>query len=242
MDKLNKVIFNSNQRSDQKEIMDSMYFGGKEMQKLLNDIAFVNRKLGGNRITIKGLNQLLKKHDLKEITILDVGCGDGDSLRKMIKYLENQGVKVLGIGVDFNENILEEAEQKSKSLENIQFNNIDVLENPKDIPSADIVVFNLFLHHFQDDEIVFLLNEISSKIRIGLIVNDLKRSRIAFFLFKLFSFFFLKTKTASYDGLVSVARGFRKSELKELSQEIKNQKSSISYHWAFRYLWILYKK
>jgi len=52
---------------------------------------------------------------------------------------------------------------------------------------------------------------------------------------------FLKTDTAKHDGLVSIARGFKKDELEHISKKIPNQKSEIHWKWAFRYQWILKK-
>lgn len=242
MEQQYKPIFNSMFRSCQPEIMDSREFSGKEMQNLLKDISTVNRFLGGNSITFKGLNRLLQNRNDTKITVLDVGCGDGTNLQKVVSYIEKKGIKTSGIGIDFNENILNEARYKNKFIRNLHFEKIDVLKQPDEIPRADVVVLSLFLHHLKDDEIIFLLNKISAKTKIGIIVNDLSRSKTAFLLFKLFNFFFLKTKTAAYDGLVSIARGFKRNELLNFSKHIPDQESMVSGEWAFRYLWILYKK
>ena len=50
-----------------------------------------------------------------------------------------------------------------------------------------------------------------------------------------------RTKIARHDGLVSVARGFRKKDLEDLSQEIPVTKHQINWKWAFRYQWLLVK-
>lgn len=242
MEPLNKPNFNDDFRSNQSEIMDSVAFGGTEMKYLIRDISTVNRWLGGNSITFKGINRLLRSEEVKEITILDVGCADGGNLQKVIAHLEQKGIKTSGIGIDFNENILAEATTKYSLFHNLHFQKVDVLKQPDAIPQADIVILSLFLHHLNDDEIIFLLNHILSKTTIGIVVNDLSRNKMAFNLFKLFSFFFLKTKTAAYDGLVSIARGFKRSELLYFSKHIPNQHSTVTAQWAFRYLWILHKK
>jgi hypothetical protein len=88
-------------------------------------------------------------------------------------------------------------------------------------------------------DIEILLKKLSKKSKIGLIINDLERSKLAFNLFKLVSEIFLKTNTAKHDGLVSVASGFKRKELLNISKKILNQKSIIRWRWAFRYQWIL---
>jgi len=71
-------------------------------------------------------------------------------------------------------------------------------------------------------------------------VNDLERSPWAFTLFKIFSRVILKTDTARHDGLVSVASGFKKAELEQISNTIPGH-HTIKKKWAFRHLWIINK-
>jgi SAM-dependent methyltransferase len=212
------------------------------MKNLLGDLKYVNKWLGGNKVTLDGIEKLLRGNSKKEpITILDIGCGDGQLLRNCAKYAENNGLKLKCIGLDFNKNILEYAENQSKDFPNIKFQKVDVFLEEELIPNCDIAVCTLFLHHFSDESIAELLKILLKKSNNGLVINDLQRSRIAFNLFKIVSNLFLKTDTAKHDGLVSIARGFKKDELEHISKKIPNQKSEIHWRWAFRYQWILKK-
>jgi ubiquinone/menaquinone biosynthesis C-methylase UbiE len=222
--------------------MDDLDFQGEEMKNLLGDLKYVNKWLGGNKVTLDGIEKLLRGNSKKEpITILDIGCGDGQLLRNCAKHAENNGLKLKCIGLDFNKNILEYAENQSKDFPNIKFQKVDVFLEEELIPNCDIAVCTLFLHHFSNEKIEELLKILLKKSNNGLVINDLQRSRIAFNLFKIVSKLFLKTKTAKYDGLVSIARGFKKDELEHISKKIPNQKSEIHWRWAFRYQWILKK-
>jgi hypothetical protein len=49
---------------------------------------------------------------------------------------------------------------------------------------------------------------------------------------------FIKNKMIIEDGLTSVLRGFKRTDLIELSEKI-NVKPTILWKWVFRYLWIL---
>ena len=237
------IVFEKNTRSTQIEIMDSLDFQGEEMQNLLNDLKTVNKWLGGDKITVNGLQKLLKNHPKsKEVIILDIGCGDGHMLRKCSDFAQKEGYLVKCIGIDFNTNILEYAKLQSKDYPNMEFQKVDVFFDENLIPNSDIALFTLFLHHFSDEKIEHLLKSVLPKTNKGLIINDLQRSKQAFTLFKLVSKLFLKTKTAEHDGLVSIARGFRKSELEVISKKIKNQTSTICWQWAYRYQWILEKE
>ncbi|MCB0451892.1 MAG: methyltransferase domain-containing protein [Aequorivita sp.] len=237
------ITFSNKYRSHQAEIMDNLDFQGEEMKNLLSDLKYVNKWLGGNKVTLDGIEKLLLGNSKKEsITILDIGCGDGEMLRNCVKYAENNNLKLKCIGVDFNKNILEYAENQSRDFPNIKFQKVDVFLDEELIPNCDIAICTLFLHHFNDERISELLYTLLKKSNNGLVINDLQRSRMAFNLFKILSKLFLKTKTAKYDGLVSIARGFKKSELEHISKKIPNQKSEIHWRWAFRYQWIIKKK
>lgn len=236
------INFSNKYRSQQVEIMDDLDFQGEEMKNVLGDLKKVNKWLGGNSITLDGVEKLLAGHSRKDrIIILDIGCGDGELLRKCAEYAKKNNLKIDCIGIDFNENILEYAENQSKGFPNITFQKVDAFLEEELIPNCDIAVCTLFLHHFNNEKIEALLKVLLRKVNKGIVINDLQRSNSAFNLFKLVSNLFLKTKTAKHDGLVSIARGFKKSELENISKKIPNQKSEIHWRWAFRYQWILKK-
>ncbi len=236
------IEFSKKFRSKQSEIMDDFELQGPEMKELMNDLRKVNKWLGGNKITLNAVSYLLEGHSKeKEITIIDLGCGDGEMLRQCATYGAMHGYKFKFIGIDFNPNILKEAIKKSESFSNISFLKTDVFSEGNSLPNCDIALATLFLHHFSNKKIELLVKQLSEKATIGVVVNDLERSRSAFVLFKVASEIFLKTKVARHDGLVSIARGFKKEELTLISKKIPNQHSSIQWRWAFRYKWILKK-
>ena len=236
------ITFSNKYRSQQLEIMDDLDFQGKEMKNVLGDLKKINKWLGGNTITLKGIEKLLSGFNKNDtITVLDIGCGDGEMLRKCAEYAKKNNLKFEGFGIDFNENILEYAENQSRNFPNLKFQKVDVFLEEELIPNCDIAICTLFLHHFNNKKIETLLKVLLRKVNKGIVINDLQRSKSAFELFKLISKLFLKTKTAKHDGLVSIARGFKKNELENISQKIPNQQSEIHWRWAFRYQWVVKK-
>ena len=236
------IYFSERYRSAQQEIMDSTEFKGREMKNLLLDLKTVNKFLGGNNGIIKGLDKLLKERKKNgPLTIMDVGCGDGELLRKCHDFGQSRNYSFNFIGIDFNENMLKVAQQRSENYANISFQKVDVILNKELIPNCDIAVCGLFLHHLSENEIEALLKVLLKRTTIGLVINDLQRSRLAFNLFKIFNKLFLTTKTAEHDGLVSIARGFKKQEIINISRNIPGQQSEIHWRWAFRYQWIIKK-
>ncbi len=233
------ITYSTKYRSKQSEIMDDFNLQGEEMKVLLSDLERVNRLLGGYGITCSGIEYLLKDWPKDTpVRLLDIGCGDGAMLRHCGDWALKNGYKVHLIGVDANPHILEEAKVRSAHFRNSTFNTVDVFNNPQLLPAFDIALCTLFLHHFPNDQITSLLKDLSERGKVGVVVNDLHRSRLAFWLFKLFAMVFIKTRIARHDGQVSVARGFKRYELKKISEKI-NRKDRIRWKWAFRYQWII---
>lgn len=233
------IQYASKFRSNQSEIMDDLELQGESMKLLLTDLKVVNKWLGGNAITLDGMEQLLGDFSKnKPLTILDVGCGDGEMLRQCARWGAKHQIKLKVIGIDANPHILKEAMTRSQHLENSSFKVMDVFSENEELPKFDIAMCTLFAHHFSEAEIIELLKKLSLKAKVGVVINDLHRSRWAFWLFRIFGFVFLRTKIAKHDGLVSVARGFKKKELKQISKKIEGQ-HHIKWKWAFRYQWII---
>ncbi|RZJ83714.1 MAG: methyltransferase, partial [Chryseobacterium sp.] len=103
----------------------------------------------------------------------------------------------------------------------------------------DIALCTLTLHHFSDEEILQIMATFNRNAAIGVVVNDLHRSKAAYRLFALICKVFSLNKMSREDGLVSILRGFRKGELEQFSKKLGLKKYSIHWRWAFRYQWII---
>lgn len=88
---------------------------------------------------------------------------------------------------------------------------------------------------------MFILEKAFSQAKVGVVINDLQRSKLAYRLFQLYSFFFFKSSIAKHDGLVSILRSFKKRELEHFAKNFVQAKHSIQYKWAFRWQWIIEK-
>jgi len=182
----------------------------------------------------------MKRFPREEYRIMDMGCGDGAMLREVSSYCAAIGINVKLIGIDLNRESIEIAEEKSSGFENISFLQGDILELQVDQHQYDILLCTLTLHHLSDEEIKKFLKKFSTLAGIGVIINDLDRNRLGYFLFKLFSSIFMKTRIAREDGLLSIKSGFTKRELQAFSKMLPQMRHRISWRWAFRYEWTLW--
>lgn len=233
---------NFTHRSSLPELMDDPSLPKDQLNTALKDITKVNRFLGGNQITISGIRQLMiSQPEKKEWRIVDVGCGDGEMLRHIARTFAKDQQTLHLKGVDINKESIQMAQELSTVHENLNFEVMDILKiTPEGLP-CDIVLCNLTMHHFSNLEIHVFLEKFYKLATVGVVINDLHRSVIAYQLFRVFSRIFMKSPIARHDGRISIARGFTLEELKQLSKHLGFEKDSIRWKWAFRYLWVINK-
>jgi 2-polyprenyl-3-methyl-5-hydroxy-6-metoxy-1,4-benzoquinol methylase len=235
------MFIDTRNRSTEEEMMDDFLMEGAMLQNTLDQLAVINKRLGGNLATIKGINTLLKKEKKDAvITIVDMGCGSGDMLRAVADYGKKNNFTFKLIGIDANEFTVNYARRLSENYTEISYIKMDILSSGFSGITFDIAITTLFLHHFTNQQIENLLVQIVNIVRIGVVVNDLHRSSTAYYLFKGLSFF-IKNPMVKKDGAISVLRGFKKNELNAISKKLKDSVSTIHWKWAFRYQWIIKK-
>ena len=233
------LFIDTTYRSNKTEIMDDFSMKGDLLRDTLDKLGRINKWLGGNRITINGIDELLKGQPKNQTyTIIDLGCGHGDILRLVADFGKKNGYKFKLIGIDANQDTVDYANELSESYPEVSFKKEDIFSEAFQETECDIVLATLFLHHFKEDEILRLLAHLSDKARVGIVVNDLQRSEIAYGLFKLLSIA-ISNHMIKQDGLISILRAFKREELEHMSEKL-NLKSQISWKWAFRYQWIIF--
>ncbi|MDP5061938.1 MAG: methyltransferase domain-containing protein [Maribacter sp.] len=229
-------------RSSEIEIMDTYSGTINELETILQDINRVNKLLGGYSITLNAVFELIRLCNKESYTILDIGCAEGTMLRKLADEARKKNITLQLIGVDFNEQGLQLAQQYSTDYPEISYLNTDILKTDFSKWNVDVVMTTLTLHHFTDDGVVEFVNRFVEIAKLGVVINDLERSPVAYYLFKAFSFFFIKTEIAKKDGLLSIRRAFKKEELEHFAGQVTTAKHHIQWKWAFRYVWVLKKK
>lgn len=229
-------------RTDLVESMDDFSMDNEGLVTALDDIARINQLLGGNSVTLEGVQYLIKDFPKdKIITIMDFGCGSGDMLRMLSKFGRENNLKFQLIGIDANEATIRHAENCSTEFDNITYLAEDIFLYDFSKYNIDIALITLTLHHFKDDEILKIMRVILNLVKKGIVVNDLQRSKLAYRLFQAIIFIFRLEKMTAEDGLISILRGFKREDLEKFSKDLGLKKYSIKWKWAFRYQWIIEK-
>jgi 2-polyprenyl-3-methyl-5-hydroxy-6-metoxy-1,4-benzoquinol methylase len=233
-------FISTKQRTDKEELMDDFSIGGNLFRDTLDKLEHINRWLGGNKVTVNGLKKILKNQPKEqEITIVDLGCGHGDILRDVAKFGRKNNYRFKLIGVDANPTAIDYANELSVNYPELSFETQDIFSEEFKKRKFDVVLATLFLHHFKVPELVSFLGNSLKSAKIGIVVNDLHRHKLAYYLFMLLSIF-ISNKMIIEDGLTSVLRGFKSEDLESISNKIKVE-TNISWKWAFRFLWIIKK-
>lgn len=226
-------------RTDAPEIMDDFELEGEPLREALDSIADINRLLGGKKVTINGVRQLLSGRSQTAFTIADVGCGNGDMLRELARYGRQNGLELTLLGIDANLFTINYARSLSLEYPEIRYSCEDLFDPAFGTVQYDIVLCTLTLHHFSDDAILNLMRIFSKNATTGIVINDLHRSNIAYRLFGWIGWLFRLNQMSRADGLTSILRGFKRSELEKYSEILMFTNYTIRWKWAFRYQWII---
>ena len=236
------MSINTKFRTCTPEIMDDFTLEGEVLREALDKIAKINQFLGGNALTLNGVKKLiLTVPKSRVITIVDLGCGNGDMLRVLSNYGKENNYSFNLIGIDANAFTINHAIKLSESFSNITFMCEDIFEYDFSQLKCDIIICTLTLHHFKNPEIESLLTAFYANLKLGIVINDLHRSWLAYRLFQMICFLFQLNSMSREDGLISILRGFKKEELETFSKKLDFKKYIIQWKWAFRYQWIICK-
>jgi 2-polyprenyl-3-methyl-5-hydroxy-6-metoxy-1,4-benzoquinol methylase len=222
-------------RSRQKELIDAPDIERKLLIRNMLELNFLNRRFGGHNITLQGIRHFVKMKD-KQYHIVDLGCGSGDSLKYMARWARSKGYKVKLTGIDNSETAISFLQHHCREYPEITGILSDYMSFLQTSGEIDIIHCSLFCHHLDDTEISELIRMLKSKVKIGFIINDLRRTQAAWIAVKILTSVLNGSDLARYDGLVSVQRGFTENELRALLKSENVLNFSISRRWAFRFL------
>ena len=204
-------------RSNERERIDTGDYTPEEYKTFLREIRFINRYLGDGRALKKTLFAEIEKLGLRSFSVLDVGCGSGELLRMIGEFAAKAVRDASLIGLDLNPISTEITKVWSKGVAPIDSIQGDAFQLPFSDNSFDYAISSLFFHHLTDEQIIEVLNEMSRVARRGLVVIDLHRDPVAFVGYKIFCFVFRISRLVREDGSLSIRKGFRREELRELA-------------------------
>jgi len=201
-------------RAQLTELMDEPR-SREELRACLQDLARVNRWLMGYRPTLRWLDSLPQRQSSQPIRILDVGCGYGDTLRRIERWSGKRGIAVQLTGLDLNPDTTAIAAEASGAASQIEWVTANVFAYAPPF-KPHIVLSSLFTHHLADGEVRKFLRWMEQNAEVGWFINDLSRAPIPYHLFRWFSRLMRLHPFVQHDGPVSIARAFTADDWRKL--------------------------
>lgn len=195
-------------RADAQELMDAPDLDPAVLAAVLKDLAQVNRVTLAARPTLAFLDRALKGR--RHVRLLDVGFGDGDMLRVIARWAKRREIVAELHGIDLNPASLPAAVARTPAGMPIRYRTGDYVALADE--GWDVVISSLVAHHMTSDELVAFLRFMESEARVGWMVNDLHRSRFAYYGYPLLAGLMRWHPIVRHDGRLSIARSYRAAE------------------------------
>lgn len=164
------------------------------------------------------LVQPLLQSGLRDCSFLEPGAGGCDVPLRLVARCRRLGIRIRVTCLERDPRIVAFARERCRGVPEIRVEEGDAL-SPGVLDGHDFVFANNFLHHLPEPEIITFLTSLAAARPRGFLINDLHRSLPAWLGYALFSSLFLHRSFARYDGLLSIRRGFRRSELEMLVRQ-----------------------
>jgi ubiquinone/menaquinone biosynthesis C-methylase UbiE len=204
-------------RATEPERIDTGDYTPEEYQTFLREIAFINRYVGDGRALKKSLLREIEEHDLRQFSVLDVGCGSGELLRMIAQFADSSSRHATLVGVDLNPISSSTTHTASAAFRAISSVQGDAFRLPFADDAFDYAICSLFFHHLSDAQIPIVLEEMSRVSKRGVVVIDLHRDVVPFIAYKIFCAAFRISPLVREDGSLSIRKGFRVGELRGLA-------------------------
>ncbi|MGH7583371.1 MAG: methyltransferase domain-containing protein [Gemmatimonadales bacterium] len=194
------------------ELLDDPHLDAALARRLLLDIATANFWLGGWAAVRFGLARLLGPADRgTTVTLLDIGAGAGDIPLRAVRWGAGRGVTIVPIALDRIPAAAALAGERGVATV------AACAERPPFAArSVDIVVLSQVVHHFDADGAVRLLASAGQLARRGVVVGELRRSRLAALGFRAAGAALGLHHHTVTDGVTSLRRGYLADELAAL--------------------------
>ncbi len=204
--------FDTPPRIDEEEWIDDESQPYADFRASMTDVRRANRFLGGTvvvtRQATRWIAQARARNDGRPLTFLDVATGSGDIPEAVLKIARRAGVEARFVGLDYSAPILRFAREEVGKYPEIRLLRGDAFCLPLPDNSVDYALCSLAFHHFGFERCLLALAEMERVSRRGWLVNDLRRARSAWHLFRGVSALARMNRMTRHDGPASVLRAY----------------------------------
>ncbi len=211
--------------------MDTEPVTPEDFAACLHDLATVNTVTLARLPTLGFMARAVRRAPGRTIRVLDVGCGEGDMLRRLHRWAIRGGHRLELVGLDLNPLGIQAAQAATPPCIPIEYRSADAFDPA--LEDFDVILSALFTHHLSDDQLPAFLQLMEAKATLGWFVNDLHRHPVAYHGFRALSALAGWHRFVRHDGPISVARAFTRADWNAMLRAIPA--ATIRWHPPFRY-------
>lgn len=212
------------------ELMDAADLPAATYDAVLADLAAVNAVTMAARPTLAFLDRALAGRN--DFTLLDVGFGHGDMLRRIARWGRQQGKTMRLVGVDLNPRSEHAARSATDTWSPITYTTGDYADLAGQ--DWDCVISSLVVHHMSHEQLIAFLRFMDTEARTGWLVNDLHRHAFAYHGYPILARLLGWHPIVRQDGQTSIARSYRPEEWPPILAEAGISGAEINRVFPFR--------
>ncbi len=201
------------------ELLDGPLDDPASLAANLRDLRRINRLTGGAGLSVRAVRTLLPRGG----TLLDVGTGGADIPMLLLADAQRRGIGLEVTAADARQEVLDAACLVRPSLRSSAGLTLAVADG-RDLPypdaSFDVAHASLVLHHLAESDALAFLRELGRVARIGVVVNDLARGRLAWVGAWLVTHTIASSRYTRHDGPLSVRRAWTRDEMVALMSRV----------------------
>ena len=224
--------------TDRDELLDGPLDDAAVVRGNLRDLARVNRRVGRVRLSIAAIEPLAG--DRPDVHVLDVGTGGADLPLALLDHAAATGRRWRVTGVDSRPEILAAAvalEPRLSATPGLDLHVGDGRRLAQADASVDVAHCSLVVHHLDPDGVDALLREMARVARLGIVVNDLVRGRLAWVGAWALTRVATGNRFTRNDAPLSVERAYTRDELRAMAaraglHEVAAIGGFVGHRWA----------
>jgi len=221
-------------RSYEPENIDVGTYTPDEYEGCLVELRRVNRWMGDSRTLAQTLFRHVRAEGVTSFSVLDVGAGSGELLRVTANWARQNKKAFRGVGLELNQRSAEAIRDESNAYAELMAVRGDALRLPFHDKKFDYAICSLFTHHFNEAQIIRILEEMDRVAQRKIFVIDLHRHPIAYLLYTTLGKLILHTRLLREDGALSILKAFNRQELKALGEGARLANVTVDRHFPFR--------
>ena len=215
------------------EWLDQGIGSNSEVTENLLEMDRINRTFGGDQALFRHLLPRLRASGRRSV-LADFGTGSGSLAGRILRWASCQKLSVHVMGVDWSGRNLKIGSASMQSSRQLSLVQADAQSPPIATRAIDYSISTLFLHHLEPAKLVHAFLEAERISRRGIVMSDLVRGWIPYFLFHLIQPFFARNRLTRHDGALSILRAYQPEEVLTLAHQAGLTGAQVFVHWPWR--------